>query len=316
MSNLIINNKYFIMQKLGEGASSKVFLVKDMKSKKLFACKFQNISHKNLIENETNFLSQFSHKNIIKKIDDGEFELQHKKLKFIIFDYCEHGRLSDYICFGFGERYGKYLFNIILETVNEIHNFGFAHRDLKPENILLDRWFNVKIGDFGFCTLLNGNGLKNVLGTFCYAAPEIFLGRKYDGKKIDIFSLGIILFVIVTGKKFFLVKETELFYLNCYKNKNVCENYEKFISNLDKECLSFSLDFRDLCFKMIKFNPIERPDYFDIKNHDWLKNIDVNQFEMQNHFKWRDEFVRCKIEEDKILKEIENEKNCESFWFL
>ena len=313
MSNLIINNKYFIMQKLGEGASSKVFLVKDMKSKKLFACKFQNISHKNLIENETNFLSQFSHKNIIKKIDDGEFELQHKKLKFIIFDYCEHGRLSDYICFGFGERYGKYLFNIILETVNEIHNFGFAHRDLKLENILLDKWFNVKIGDFGFCTLLKRN-LKNFLGTFCYAAPEILMRKKYDGKKIDIFSLGIILFVIVTGKKFFLRKETEFFYLN-YKN-NVKENYEKFIEKLDKECLNFSLNFRDLCFKMIKFEPDERPDYFDIKNHEWLKNIDVSQFEMENHFKSRDDFVRDKIEEDKILKEIEGDKNCESFWFL
>ena len=313
MSNLIINNKYFIMQKLGEGASSKVFLVKDMKSKKLFACKFQNISHKNLIENETNFLSQFSHKNIIKKIDDGEFELQHKKLKFIIFDYCEHGRLSDYICFGFGERYGKYLFNIILETVNEIHNFGFAHRDLKLENILLDKWFNVKIGDFGFCTLLKRN-LKNFLGTFCYAAPEILMRKKYDGKKIDIFSLGIILFVIVTGKKFFLMKETEFFYLN-YKN-NAKENYEKFIAKLDKECLNFSLNFRDLCFKMIKFEPDERPDYFDIKNHEWLKNIDVSQFEMENHFKSRDDFVRDKIEEDKILKEIEGEKNCESFWFL
>lgn len=315
MSNLIINNKYFIKQKLGEGALSKVFLVKDIKSKKLFACKFQNISQKFLIENETNFLSKFSHKNIIKKIDEGEFELKsHKKLKFIIFDYCEHGRLSDYICLGFGERYGKYLFNIILETVNEIHNFGFAHRDLKLENILLDKWFNVKIGDFGFCTLLKGN-LKNSMGTFCYAAPEVYLGKKIDGKKIDIFSLGIILFVIVTGKKFFLLKETEFFYLNYSKN-NMQENYEKFIANLDKECLNFSLNFRDLCFKMIKFNPDERPDYFDIKNHDWLKNIEVNQFEMQNHFKCRDEFVRSKIEEEKISKEIENENNCESFWFL
>ena len=110
------------------------------------------------------------------------------------------------------------------------------------------------------------------------------------------------------------MKETEFFYLN-YKN-NAKENYEKFIAKLDKECLNFSLNFRDLCFKMIKFEPDERPDYFDIKNHEWLKNIDVSQFEMENHFKSRDDFVRDKIEEDKILKEIEGEKNCESFWFL
>ena len=307
MLNLIINNKYLIKQKLGEGSTSKVFLVKDLKSNKHFACKF--FTHKKFYTNESNFLSSFSHKNIIKKYDEGEFNLKNKKLKYLILDYCEHGKLSNYIIFfgfGFGEKYGKFLFKNILETVNEIHNFGFAHRDLKLENILLDKFFNIKIVDFGFCCLLNGNKLKNRLGTFIYAAPEIFNNKNYDGKKIDFFSLGIVLFLIVTGKIFFLFDERKKFNFNNY------ENYKNFISKLEKECLNFSFEFRDLLFKMIKFNPNERLNYFDVINHEWMKNIEINKIEMQNNFILRDEFVRTKIEEFKIFNEIENEKN-ESF---
>ena len=226
MLNLTINNKYIIKQKIGEGSTSKVFLVKDLKSNKHFACKF--FTHKKFYTNESNFLSIFSHKNTIKKFDEGEFKLKNKKLNYLILDYCEHGKLSNYIIFfgfGFGEKYGKFLFKNILETVNEIHNFGFAHCDLKLENILLDKFFNIKIVDFGFCCLLN-NKIKNRFGTFIYAAPEIFNNKNYDGKKIDFFSLGIVLFLIVTGKIFFLMEERK--------------KYFNFDCDVEKECLNFS----------------------------------------------------------------------------
>ena len=129
--------------------------------------------------------------------------------------------------------------------MNEIHNFGFAHRDLKLENILLDKFFNIKIVILLFIKCK----LKNRLGTFIYAPPEIFNNKNYDGKKIDFFSLGIVLFLIVTGKIFFLFDERKKFNFNNY------ENYKNFISKLEKECLNFSFEFRDLLFKMIKFNP-------------------------------------------------------------
>jgi serine/threonine protein kinase len=303
MLNLTINNKYIIKQKIGEGSTSKVFLVKELKSNKHFACKF--FTHKKFYTNESNFLSNFSHKNTIKKFDEGEFKLKNKKLNYLILDYCEHGKLSNYIIFfgfGFGEKYGKFLFKNILETVNEIHNFGFAHCDLKLENILLDKFFNIKIVDFGFCCLLN-NKIKNRFGTFIYAAPEIFNNKNYDGKKIDFFSLGIVLFLIVTGKIFFLMEERKKYF------NFDCENYKKFVVNIEKECLNFSFEFRDLLFKMIKFNPNERLNYFDVINHEWMKNIEINKIEMENNFIFRDEIVRNKIEEIKILNEIENEKS-------
>ena len=108
--------------------------------------------------------------------------------------------------------------------MNEIHNFGFAHRDLKLENILLDKFFNIKIVILLFIKCK----LKNRLGTFIYAPPEIFNNKNYDGKKIDFFSLGIVLFLIVTGKIFFcLMKGKNLILIIMKIIKILFQNWKK-----------------------------------------------------------------------------------------
>ena len=76
---------------------------------------------------------------------------------------------------------------------------GVAHRDLKLENILVDNELNIKIADFGFATFKNVNKLESYSGTMTYMAPEIKESKQYDGKKTDMFSIGVILFIIVQG---------------------------------------------------------------------------------------------------------------------
>jgi len=80
-----------------------------------------------------------------------------------------------------------------------MHANGFVHRDLKPENLLLDDDFVLKISDFGFSGPIAGRDnsgmLRTHLGTMSYMAPELHLGKRYDGAKVDIFAAGIILFM-------------------------------------------------------------------------------------------------------------------------
>ena len=94
------------------------------------------------------------------------------------------------------------IFTQLVGAVSYVHNFSCVHRDLKLENILLDRNENVKLCDFGFTREYEGktNYLQTFCGTVCYSAPEMLRGEKYAGEKVDVWSLGVILFALLTGE--------------------------------------------------------------------------------------------------------------------
>ena len=98
-----------------------------------------------------------------------------------------------------GENSGRYFISQLLDVLYNLHSNGIVHRDLKLENILLDNNLNLKVCDFGFATSKHVNKLKSFRGTYTYMAPEIKEGKEYDGTKADIFSTGVVLFIIVQG---------------------------------------------------------------------------------------------------------------------
>ena len=85
-------------------------------------------------------------------------------------------------------------------ALDYLHEKNIAHRDLKPENILLDANLTVKLADFGFATNHNIDALQDFCGTKSYMAPEILERKTYNGLKADIFALGVMLLVLVSGK--------------------------------------------------------------------------------------------------------------------
>ncbi|EJD39005.1 Pkinase-domain-containing protein, partial [Auricularia subglabra TFB-10046 SS5] len=110
-----------------------------------------------------------------------------------LFDYLvEKGRLS--------EDETRALFGQLCLAVAYIHDKGVVHRDLKLENVLLDERCRVKLGDFGFTREFErGSLLDTFCGTTGYASPEMLLGKKYHGQEVDVWSLGIILYALLTG---------------------------------------------------------------------------------------------------------------------
>lgn len=128
----------------------------------------------------------------------------------------------------------------MLDLLDYMHGKNVVHRDLKLENILVDEELNLKVVDFGFATFRKIHNLKSYRGTMTYMAPEIKEGKTYDGKKIDIFSTGVILFIIVQGIfPFKEAKKDEFFYKLIIENK--LDTYWKKVGGQ-----SLSSEFKDL----------------------------------------------------------------------
>ena len=151
-----------------------------------------------------------------------------------------------------------------------------THRDLKPENILFSADFDVKIADFGFAAPLEGNDgsgyQRTYLGTPFYMAPEIHEKKTYDGERVDVFALGIILFIMMAQNPPFRVADRRSDKLYQF----ITMEKEKFFWKLHGRQLPegeeyFSAEFRDLFEKMMRYNPAERLTIAEILAHPWYQ---------------------------------------------
>jgi serine/threonine protein kinase len=118
-------------------------------------------------------------------------------------EYCSEGDLYGQITTEgmLSESRARLFFRQIVEAVRFIHDKSIVHRDLKPDNILITEQFTVKLADFGFCRVAKtGRLLTTPCGSPLYVAPELLLNHCYDGKCADVWSLGILLFTMVTGR--------------------------------------------------------------------------------------------------------------------
>ena len=301
------NNKYKPLQKIGIGGFSNVYLTEDQITNKLYAMKILKKltpSFKKEISMHEK-VSLIKNPYIINLIDYGKIPIKYsqrplEKKHFAILEYASKGELYDYIYYtinGLREKYAKLIFRKILKGVEAIHNLGICHRDLKMQNILLDEFFNPKICDFGFATeLIEKDGsdkLNEFVGTLNYAAPELLLNRPYNGIKVDIFSLGVILINLVTKKLGFLQAHKSDKYYNFIINKE----YNFYWKSVKGQMKEISDELKNLYLKMISFNPDERPNIEEILNDPWMKEInDLNE----------NEYKRLETEVSKEFKRLEN----------
>ena len=297
-SKVIVDDKYEIEKQIGRGGFGNIYLVKNIKDDKNYALKLlilERVSKGdiNLFENEKNILKRLSeldnnNKYVSKLIDYGKGNVKKKDKivdqnnlrQYLVLNYFEKGNLCYYMKNkkdGFEEIHAKILFKKILEGIQFCHKNNICHLDIKTENILLDKDFNPIIIDFGFSAECKNSIIEidGGRGSRLYTAPEMISNQNnliLNGIKADIYSLGILLFNLVTGNyPFKIATRKDDFYKYIIK-----KNYELFWTLIEgnKTNKNLSKDFKDLFVIMVANKPKERLSIEEILGSKWMKELD------------------------------------------
>lgn len=172
-----------------------------------------------------------------------------------LFDYIvQHGRME--------EDEARRFFQQMLCAVEYCHRHKIVHRDLKPENLLLDEKLNVKIADFGLSNIMtDGNFLKTSCGSPNYAAPEVIGGKLYAGPEVDVWSCGVILYVLLVGRLPF-------------DDEHIPSLFAKIARGTYAVPKWMSPGAAHLIEKMLKVNPVQRATIPEIRQDPWfMKNL-------------------------------------------
>ncbi|CAG8530915.1 6631_t:CDS:2 [Diversispora eburnea] len=305
LSTLEMIGQYAVLKTIGSGAFSEVKLAVNLNTGEKVAIKM--ISTKGIHDSdrlktgvwrEVELLKFIEHPNIVKLIDT----IETPKHLCLILEYVPGGELFDFINDHFDkltEDIAKDIFLQLVNVINYLHDVNIVHRDLKLENILLEipyPSFNssspssnsssnssslsnswkpiVKLTDFGLAKFLDKNSPFSTTrcGSEEYAAPELIQVQPYDGRKTDIWSLGIILYTLLMGYLPF--------------NQERGQSRKQFLSKIVRADFNFpkssdvSEEAKDLVKKILVSLPSKRPNLDEIRKHPWLNSV---HFELDNN---------------------------------
>ena len=258
---------YNLERTLGTGATGKVKLARHSKTgeevgvkiikKELF---YDKPTLRLKVQREISVMKLMFHPHVIKIFD----VLEDSKYLFLIIEYASKGELFNFLVQKrkINNKEALCFFQQIISGLEYCHKHRICHRDLKLENILLDFDYNIKIADFGMASLtIPDIMLKTFCGSPHYASPEIISNEPYNGIKSDIWSCGIILYTLVTGK---LPFDEE--------NDNIRKLFNKIRFEPAKIPKTIPGECRDLIRSLLTINPEKRITIEKIKQHIWYKS--------------------------------------------
>ncbi|KAG8367579.1 hypothetical protein BUALT_Bualt16G0086700 [Buddleja alternifolia] len=261
----VLHGKYELGRILGHGTFAKVYHARNLQSGKSVAMKIVGkekvirVGMMEQVKREISVMKMMHHPNIVEL-----HEVMASKTKiYFAMEYIRGGELFAKISKGrLREEAARSYFQQLISAIDFCHSRGVYHRDLKPENLLLDEEGNLKVTDFGLSTFsdhLRQDGLLHTTcGTPAYVAPEVIGKNGYDGAKADIWSCGVILYVLLAG---FLP----------FQDDNIMSMYRK-IYRGDFKCPPWlSPESRKLITKMLDPNPNTRITIAKIMSSSWFK---------------------------------------------
>uniref|UniRef100_UPI00398F8430 MAP/microtubule affinity-regulating kinase 3a isoform X6 n=1 Tax=Pristiophorus japonicus TaxID=55135 RepID=UPI00398F8430 len=252
---------YRLLKTIGKGNFAKVKLARHILTGREVAIKIIDKTQLNptslqKLFREVRIMKCLNHPNIVKLFEVIETE----KTLYLVMEYASGGEVFDYlVAHGrMKEKEARAKFRQIVSAVQYCHQKQIVHRDLKAENLLLDADMNIKIADFGFS---NEFTIGNKLDTFCgsppYAAPELFQGKKYDGPEVDVWSLGVILYTLVSGSLPF-------------DGQNLKELRERVLRGKYRIPFYMSTDCENLLKRFLVLNPSKRGTLEQIMKDRWI----------------------------------------------
>ncbi|KJE90477.1 hypothetical protein CAOG_08549 [Capsaspora owczarzaki ATCC 30864] len=208
MSAMLIEKEfigdYIVTKTLGEGAFAKVKLAVHAFTNQKVAIKViekRDITDPYVIKNlyrEAQIMSRLRHPHVIELFETIETEDRY----CLVMEHCGGGEVLDYIVAHekLNERETRRFARQLVSALDHIHQRGIVHRDMKPENLLLDDHMNIKLIDFGLSNIFEGkDALRTRCGSFEYSAPELIGAKPYLGPEVDLFTLGVNLYAMLTG---------------------------------------------------------------------------------------------------------------------
>uniref|UniRef100_A0A1A7XVY2 MAP/microtubule affinity-regulating kinase 3 n=1 Tax=Iconisemion striatum TaxID=60296 RepID=A0A1A7XVY2_9TELE len=254
---------YRLLKTIGKGNFAKVKLARHILTGREVAIKIIDKTQLNpnslqKLFREVRIMKILNHPNIVKLFEVIETE----RTLYLVMEYASGGEVFDYlVAHGrMKEKEARAKFRQIVSAVQYCHQKHIVHRDLKAENLLLDADMNIKIADFGFS---NEFTLANKLDTFCgsppYAAPELFQGKKYNGPEVDVWSLGVILYTLVSGSLPF-------------DGQNLKELRERVLRGKYRIPFYMSTDCENLLKRFLVLNPAKRGTLEQIMKDRWINS--------------------------------------------
>ena len=265
-----LDAEYKVLEEIGVGRFANVYKCKHLQSGEDFAVKVMKKNKMSardleLLRTEIAVMKLVQHPNVITLRDIFETETKIN----IVMELVRGGELFQHIVGRkrFSELEAFKLIRPVADALRYIHNLGIVHRDLKPENILCEKGLkNIRIADFGLSQLVAPTkSLKLACGTLSYVAPEILLDQGYS-MPADIWSLGIIAFLVLRGKLPYTASTEEATVENIKQCKNVIDLEDKYWKPKSLECC-------DVISRMLEKDPITRITADEILAHEWSKRM-------------------------------------------